>query len=334
MQNDRLRRYVAAGAAAWLGLSLLLVGCGSEEASTAQLAPLAIEEHEDSLNQPPVVRSVRLDPAQPTQSDRVRALASAHDPEGDRVELSYRWRIDGLPTLSDSAELDLSDVAKGARVEVVVTASDGRSEGEPMSAVATVIDRAPVVNGIAIQPTKSVYPGDKVVVTPTGSDPDGDFVDFQIEWLVNGRAVASDGRSFETAGLKQGDRIRVRVIATDGNNESRPEESADIIVGSAHPEIVSAPPGMTEEGVFRYAVEARDPDGDRNLRYRLAEAPEGMKIDEVLGEVEWRPAPDQSGLHKVSIVVRDSSRLETTQSFEVTVTKAGEPPPAAAAASE
>jgi hypothetical protein len=175
-----------------------------------------------------------------------------------------------------------------------------------------------------------VYPGDKVVVTPSGSDPDGDFVDFRFEWLVNDRRVESDGRSFQTAGLKQGDRIRVRVVATDGNSESQPVESADITVGSAHPEFVSSPPGITEEGVFRYAVEARDPDGDRNLRYRLAEGPEGMKIDEVLGEIEWRPAEDQSGLHKVSIVVRDSSRLETTQSFEVTVTKAGEPPPAAA----
>jgi hypothetical protein len=330
MKNDRLKRRGAAGAALLACIGLLGLGCGSDEASTAQLAPLAVEQQDDSLNQPPVLRVVRLEPAQPSQSDRVRAVANVHDPEGDRVELSYRWRIDGLPMLGDQPELDLSDVAKGARVEVVVTASDGRSEGEPMSAVATVIDRAPVLNGIAIQPTQNVYPGDKVVVTPSGSDPDGDFVDFRFEWLVNDRRVESDGRSFQTAGLKQGDRIRVRVVATDGNSESQPVESADITVGSAHPEFVSSPPGITEEGVFRYAVEARDPDGDRNLRYRLAEGPEGMKIDEVLGEIEWRPAEDQSGLHKVSIVVRDSSRLETTQSFEVTVTKAGEPPPAAA----
>ena len=105
-------------------------------------------------------------------------------------------------------------------------------------------------------------------------------------------------------------------------------------VGSAHPEIVSLPPGITDEGVFRYVVEARDPDGDRNLRYRLAEGPEGMSIDEVLGELEWRPGANQSGTHPVSIVVRDSSRLETTQSFEVTVTEAGDPPPASADESE
>jgi hypothetical protein len=334
MRIDRLTRSGLVAALALAGCGLCLAACGSEESSTGQLAPLAVETQEGALNQAPVVRAVRLEPAQPTQDDRLRAVANVHDPEGDKVELSYRWRVDGLPVLGESPTLDLADVAKGARVEVVVTASDGRSEGEPASAVATVIDRPPVLNGIALQPTQSVYPGDKVVVTPTGSDPDGDFVDFEIQWLVNGRPVNGDGRSFETAGLKKGDRIRVRVVATDGNGESAPLESADILVGSAHPEIVSSPPGITEEGVFRYAVEARDPDGDRNLRYRLAEGPEGMKIDEVLGEVEWRPGENQAGLHKVSIVVRDSSRLETTQSFEVTVSRAGEPPPAPAASSE
>jgi hypothetical protein len=311
-------------------LGLGLPGCGSEEGSTAQLAPLAVEAREGALNQAPVVRGVRMEPAQPTQRDRLRAVASVHDPEGDPVELSYRWQVDGIAVPGDSDRFDLSQVEKGARVEVVVHASDGRAESEPVTGEATVIDLAPTMNGLAIQPTETVYPGDKVVVTPTGSDPDGDAVAFRFEWLVNGERVDNEGRSFSTEGLKRGDRIRVRVVATDGHSESRPEESADVTVGSAHPEIVSSPPGMTDEGVFRYAVEAQDPDGDRNLRYRLGEGPDGMAIDEVLGELEWRPAANQSGTHKVSVVVRDSSSLETTQSFEVTVTEAGEPPPASA----
>ncbi len=91
--------------------------------------------------------------------------------------------------------------------------------------------------------------------------------------------------------------------------------------------------------MFRYAVEAEDPDGDRLLRYRLDEAPEGMVIDSVLGEVSWRPAQGQTGVHPVKIVVRDSSGLETSQSFQVTVREAsteegagaeGSAPPAAA----
>jgi hypothetical protein len=317
-----------------LGLSaavaaLMLPGCGSEETRLDQLAPLAVEREEGALNEAPVIRAIRLEPHEPVQGDRIRAVVSVHDPEGDEVELVYRWRVDGDPVVAEGAVLELVGVDKGARIEVVVVASDGRAESDEVVEMVTVIDRAPVLNGIAIQPTDTVYPGDSVVVTPTGSDPDGDRVDFEFEWLVNGERVDGDSRSFSTAGLSAGDRIRVRVVATDGSSKSVAQESVDVTVGSAHPEIVSSPPGITDDGVFRYAVEARDPDGDRNLRYRLAQGPEGMSIDEVLGQIEWRPAGNQTGVHQVSVVVRDSSRLETTQSFQVTVSASGGEAPAA-----
>ena len=117
----------------------------------------------------------------------------------------------------------------------------------------------------------------------------------------------------------------MRVIATDGSTRSRPVESEDVVVGSAHPEFTSVPPGLTDEGVFRYVLEARDPDGDRNLRYVLKKGPEGMTLDSVLGEIVWRPTAENTGVHTVSAAVRDSSGLETTQTFEVTVA-AAEPP--------
>jgi ABC-type enterochelin transport system substrate-binding protein len=56
-----------------------------------------------------------------------------------------------------------------------------------------------------------------------------------------------------------------------------------------------------------------------------------MRIDEVLGRIEWRPGAGQVGVHPVSVVVRDSSALETTQSFEVSV---GASPPTEAAPSQ
>jgi len=325
--RSRARR----GLQAALAAALVLPGCGSDDSQLESLAPLAVHREEGALNQAPVIRAVRLEPFEPVQGGRLRAVVSVHDPEGDPVELVYQWRVDGVPAAVEGAELDLANADKGARIEVVVKASDGRSESDEVVETTSVIDRTPVLNGIAIQPTDTVYPGDSVVVTPTGSDPDGDPVDFEFEWLVNGEPADGDGRSFSTAGLSVGDRIRVRVVATDGSSESRAQESADVIVGSAHPEIVSSPPGMTDEGVFRYAVEARDPDGDRSLRFRLAEAPEGMSIDEVLGQIEWRPGEKQTGVHRVSVVVRDSSRLETTQSFQVTVSASGGEVPAASA---
>lgn len=293
---------------------------------------MAAASHEAGSNQPAAVQ-VRLEPDQPATGDHVRAVATVRDAEGDETTLAYRWSVDGIEVGETGPELDLADVRPGSSIEVRVTANDGFSESEPETAGTWVIDRMPVINGIAIAPPNTVYPGDTIVVTPTASDPDGDLVDFEFTWLVNGERVRveGDGHSFSTEGLSQGDRVRVRVVANDGRNDSRPVESQDVVVGSAHPEIVSSPPQMSDDGLFRYEVEAKDPDGDRNLRYRLAEAPEGMRIDEVLGLVEWRPREDQVGVHPVSVVVADSTHLETTQSFEVTVGAAEAAPPASQA---
>jgi hypothetical protein len=307
-----------------------LAACGPDETLLDDRATLAVESHDGGANRPPVVVEVQIEPRQPAVGDRLRATAVVRDAEGDPVELSYRWSVDGETMADSGAEFALDGVSKGANVEVRVSANDGFAESDPQTANVWVIDRAPVLEGIAIEPTKSVYPGDSVIVTPTASDPDGDFVDFEFEWFVNDQPADGRGRSFSSEGLSHGDRIRVRVVAVDGRNESRPLESQDVVVGSAHPEIVSNPPGMMEGGVFRYPVEARDPDGDRNLRYRLATRPEGMRIDGVLGVIEWRPREDQVGVHPVAVVVSDSTRLETTQRFEVTVGSAPAAPDDAA----
>lgn len=305
------------------------IACGSGEPIPQDQASSGLATaREGSVNQAPVIRSLHIEPAQPSIDDSVRAVASVADAEGHPIELSYRWSIDGEEVQTSGAELDLSRASTGSGISVTVVANDGKSDSEPRTADAWVIDRPPVINGIAIQPPQKVYPGDTIVVTPTATDPDGDMVEFRFEWFVNDQPASGTSHSFSSEGLKQGDRIRVRVVARDGRNDSRPVESEDVLVGSAHPEIVSTPPGVTDAGVFRYPVEARDPDGDKNLRFRLSEAPDGMRIDSVLGVIEWRPGARQTGVHPVSVVVSDSSRLETTQRFEVTVS---DTPPAAAA---
>lgn len=305
------------------------VACGSHDAfSPGRGGGLAASSHAGGTNHPPVISDLHIEPDQPTVGGHVRAVASVRDAEGDPIQLTYHWTVGDEERYESGGDLDLAGVSKGTTIGVRVTASDGRSDSEPASATVRVIDRAPVMNGIAIAPNRTVRPGDSVVVTPTATDPDGDIVSFDFEWFVNGEPRSNEGPSFSSEGLSSGDRIRVRVTASDGNNASRPFESQDVVVGSANPEIVSSPPGFTDAGVFRYAVEAKDPGGDRNLRYRLATAPDGMRIDEERGVIEWRPSPGQAGVHPVSVVVSNSAKLETTQSFDVTVSASAPAAPA------
>ena len=105
-------------------------------------------------------------------------------------------------------------------------------------------------------------------------------------------------------------------------------------MGNSAPLIKELPKPRSQDGLFRYAFEAEDPDGDRNLRFRLGKAPEGMRIDPILGVATWRPKASQAGVHQVEVIVQDSYGDGSTLAFEVTVTatpggSAGQPPAAA-----
>jgi hypothetical protein len=270
-------------------------------------------------NQAPVARSVRFDPTEPAQGALIRAVVSASDPDGDRVTLRYDWTINGDPVPGNSREITLTKASKGSVIAVAVTPSDGITAGKTLHASVTVINRPPIVTGVGVEPVSTVAPGNPITAIAQARDPDGDSVDFEWEWQVNGEPVDTRGNLFSTEGLKQGDIVRVEVVASDGTNRSASARSAEVTVGSAHPEITSQPPGIDPSGVFRYAVKAVDPDGDRRLRYSLESAPEGMGIDEIFGEILWKPTAKQTGLHAVAVVVTDSAGLQTTQKFEITV---------------
>lgn len=306
--------------AAFAALAAACHGCGGAEEGPSTPGLAAADSAADG-NRPPEIRSLLLEPPQPSIDDTLRALATVHDAEGDAVDLHFAWTVDGeLLQEGEASELELDELLPGALVEVSVTASAAGSRSQPASASATVINRPPSLAGFTIDPTQSVYPGDPIVVTPTGTDPDGDRVEYRYTWFVNDQPADGDEARFATEGLSQGDRVRVRVHAVDRMRaRSQPLDSADVIVRSGHPEIVSTPPGLTGEGTFHYEVQVEDPDGSRGLRYRLTEAPEGMRIDAITGVVDWRPQISHAGSHPVAITVRDPSGLETTQRFQVTV---------------
>ena len=327
MRRSTLVRWIGA---AGLGIAL---GCGGDEAPgaamSAPLAPTASEE-----NRAPQIERVRFEPAEPMPGDRVRAIATVRDPDGDRVTLGYRWEVAGTPLDASDAEIELGGASKGDSVEVWVRASDGRAESEAQHATA-VANRRPVLENVALQPVGSVLSGQPAVATPVAKDADGDAIEFRFRWTVNEAPVeGQEGASFDTAGLAPGDEIRVQVIGSDGESESDAAWSGVLLVGNAAPETVSNPAPVAPGEPFRYAVEARDPEGDRNLRYQLRKGPAGMSINPILGQVFWQPRPDQAGVHAVEIAVEDSQGARSVQVFELTVGVQAAAPAAPPAAPE
>jgi len=318
-------------------LLALALACGSADekpqpSGSALAAPPPVEEHEE--NAAPVVESIQLNPRDPLPGAPVEANVEVRDPDGDPYRLTFEWAVNGELVSSGSQPRFIPrQVRKDDRIEVTVVASDGRLESEPISARTRVGNRPPLLQGVLLEPQGTVRSGDELLAAPRADDPDDDSLSFEYVWIVNGSATGQRGRVFSTRGLKRGDTVQVRATASDGSDSSRGAESREVTIGNSPPLIERIPTLQSESGQFRYTFEASDPDGDRNLRFSLREAPEGMRIDPIMGVVTWSPKPGQAGVHQIDVLVEDSHGDGSALRFEVTVTAtagdSSEPPPAA-----
>ena len=303
------------------GACLLLalpLACSGGDATTSAPASAGSGPSARSANAP-VIDGLVLRPAAPMPGDRVRAVARVRDVDGDRVEVRYEWFVAGERVEASGPEWLVEGAWKGAVIEVVATASDGRRESEPARAEVRIGNRRPRLISVHTQPWNDVPRGTPVVLTPEAVDDDGDRVRYRYGWEVNGEPVDAEGVSLPTTGLRLGDVVQARVVASDGSAESDPIDSARVRVINAQPEILSTPGELAKDGVFRYAVEVRDPDSEAPLRFSLRSAPQGMSIDPASGEIVWSPSATQAGSHEVQVRVADADGAATIQHFELSV---------------
>ena len=271
-------------------------------------------------NAAPVIHSVRFEPDQPDAGDKmVRAVIDASDPEGSGVWFHYEWTLDGRELKGPDGSVVLLGATKGQLLELLVKASDGDRESTAYRLHARIANALPDLRSVTVTPAVDVIAGTPIVIRPDARDADGDRVEFQYRWWVNDLAAYETGPSFSTEALHRGDRIRASVVASDGEGESEPVETPLITITNTPPKIVSKPAGPGPDGAFRYQVSARDADGDRQFQFRLDEAPEGMEIEALTGLITWTPAPDQDGVHTISVIADDLQGGLGRQTFEATV---------------
>ena len=85
-------------------------------------------------NSPPIVTSVTLEPVPASPGDRVVARVEASDPDGESVQLSFRWwKNQSLVKEGEDAQLDTSDFRMKDAIRVEVTPQDGGGKGRVAS---------------------------------------------------------------------------------------------------------------------------------------------------------------------------------------------------------
>lgn len=316
-----LRRFCAA--AAIIGLA-----CGGSDGEAPARQPLsspAVDQEEHGENQAPRIDFVALSTDQPEEAAEIEARFDAADPDRDPLTFTITWSHNGRVVQSgEERTFTPGPLEKGDRIELRVVASDGQAESAPAVASARVGNRAPVISQVLVQPSDAPKRGEPLVANPIASDADGDELEFEYAWLVNGRpARGGDEARFVSSETKRGDKVKVRVIARDSDDESEPAESAELTLVNSPPVFAKLKGFEPSGGSFRHQFVASDPDGDKGLRFRLGTAPRGMEIDPVLGVVTWTPTPDVTGVIPVQVEVSDVFGASSALRFEITLTPPG-----------
>lgn len=302
----------------------LAVACGDDagpKASGGQMLPTQTSSATTGDNRAPEITAMRFEPTEAVPGKLIQVHVGTSDPDRDPVELGLTWKINNRRTAASGSVFEVpANLRKGDTIEVSATASDGMANSQPMVRTLVIGNRRPSVQEIRIH-----IQGDddgqmgRWVADPLAQDPDGDEINFRYSWIVNGVPISIDTGELDRSSRKRGDEIQLIVWATDGESESAPLESAPFTIENSAPDIDSRPPPMDPSGLFAYSVKASDRDGDRGLRYSLAQGPEGMKIDAFSGELRWQATYRHAGEHIVEIAVDDRHGGVTTQTFYVEV---------------
>lgn len=165
-------------------------------------------------NSPPVLSSITFEPSKPTTNDAVRAVVKASDRDGDRVDVDYKWFINGQERYEFRNEvLPARAIEKGDVVVCEVDASDGERETSRTSKELTIANTAPRF----VSDPRAMKDIDGFRVEAT--DDDGDKLKFSLQGAPDGMTVDKDLGVLRYKGTvdEPGGQYRIKVVANDGD---------------------------------------------------------------------------------------------------------------------
>ncbi|HEX6999744.1 MAG TPA: hypothetical protein VF322_16540 [Gammaproteobacteria bacterium] len=242
-------------------------------------------------NDPPVITSLRIEPATPTAVDQLRAVYDALDPEGVPLQPSFEWSVNGVTVLSGMVANTFAGLfAKGDEVEVTLTVSDGHNTATATASV-TIGNAPPVITTLTITPADPDTTDD-LAASYAAHDPDGDALTFSHVWRVNGTVIEGQtGPTLPASAHERDDVVTVEVLASDGAATTSLEASTTILDAPAFVSVASPPGTATYGSLVQFEATVEDPDGDPvgGVRFALTHGPAGMTVDPVTGKVTWSP---------------------------------------------
>lgn len=279
-----------------------------------------------SGNHPPSIRAASLLPSPLVLNSPVSVTIDAQDLDRNPLSFRYQWRINGQTAPHEQGDQLRPELLKrGDQVAVEIWPHDGTIEGPSFTTPAVRVGNSPpVVSRVSVEPT-AISLGMRIRARAEVHDADHDLVHVTYRWWKN-ETLLQEGEETEldTTPFAHGDALSVEVVASDSTGAGQAVRSTPVKIGNTPPRIVSAPPTSLDQNQFVYQVEASDAEAD-TLTFSLESGPAGMTIDERKGLVIWKVSPDQTGIHKVRVLVTDSQGAASFQDFEINVAASSPP---------
>lgn len=250
------------------------------------------------VNSPPEVTARPLDPA-PRADQPLTVEVEVEDADADEVTLTYVWSLDGQATDHDGPTVPAEDTNGGEQWEVVITPNDGETDGEPQVVAFSVENRQPLVVEATLTPTEPTE-GDTITLTYDTEDPDGQDVEVDIVWTVDGREVTgATGTTLSGADFDKGQIVAAEITPTDGFLEGRTVRSNTV-------QVFNTPPSATGASLDTTTADESTVIGCSGSGYADADGdPEGWQYEWLVdGEVRTTtPTIDGAGFDKGQTVV-------------------------------
>jgi hypothetical protein len=279
-------------------------------------------------NYPPEITSLPVETA--TQGELYEYDVAASDPDGeDALVYSLAHAPDGMDINAGTGAIQWNVLPEhlGA-YDVTVRVEDpaGLSDEQSYAIAVNDVNFAPAITS---SPLQSATPGLGYRYDVDASDPDpDDNLVFSLDVFPEEMHIDSlTGLILWTPGPDQVGTQTITLRVEDGSGLFDLQGFA-VEVSSHAPVLTSSPISTAVEyAQYLYDVEAMDEDAGDRLRYSLDDAPAGMDINSVSGEIQWTPAArwnngeSQTGNYPVTVRVEDLGGQFDVQSFTIQVSE-------------
>ena len=236
----------------------------------------------------PLIREMSIEPRIPFAWESLRANYWLYNPRGGSLSLTYEWVVNGAVLAGYfGGLLPPGNTSKGDTVELRLTAS---AAGNTMTRTFRVTVRNSPPNLEAMLSPEFPETTDDIALSFRASDEDGDPVETNIQWSINGSVVSDiESATLPSARYRKGDVIGVLITANDGEAETSREMEATIQDAIPVIRVSSAPDSVNFGETITFDAAASDADGDdlAEFQFGLDYGPVGMTVDPVNGRVEW-----------------------------------------------